>query len=166
MLCSKLRESLAFRQAESAARSTCRDLAAYFYTGTIPAYVAHTIRCTNRKTPSAANLVHLDRHLLTILILMQLSKGENQNGDLIVYERPPSSLGLRLLKRVFLFIEQNLPLIARRLFIRRDLDRGRCSRIGVTPGNVYSFHGSRFMHANLDVSEGERRSLLIHCNQP
>jgi hypothetical protein len=165
-LCDKLRQSVDFQEAESKSRAACKDWAERTFGRSIPENALHTVRCVNRNTPSASYLMHIDRHLLTVLIPLQLAEGADRNGDLVLYKRRDGSLGRRVLARAVLFIQQNLPLVARRIIIRRDLSRGRCVRIQVTPGNVYCFNGALALHANLDVTDGERRSLLVHYYEP
>lgn len=111
---------------------------------------------------------HFDSHVLTLVIVLQTAKDEDKSGDLIVYSKPrgvprPHD---NLLRKSVQWGERGLPFPLRAARTQRHLERGLCSRIRGLPGSVYVFNGFLMQHCNLDVTQGERRSLVIHYLDP
>lgn len=128
----------------------------------------HVIRCANTSTRNESHCRHYDSHLLTLLIPLRLSPSASCNGDLIVYRRKRLRVSTvaNVVCKLRHGVQRNLPFPLRKWLTIRDLRKGLCDRVPVEPGNVYMFNGFVLQHANLDVEEGERRSLLIHYYDP
>lgn len=111
---------------------------------------------------------HYDSHVLTLVILLQSADDKERAGDLIAYAKPrglPGQLGNLLTKSVQ-WTERHMPLKLRVAHTQRHLDKGVCTRIEGKPGSVFVFNGFLMQHCNLDVLNGERRSLIVHYLDP
>jgi hypothetical protein len=130
-----------------------------------PLYV---LRCVNHDMPFQSYLRHFDSHVVTLLIPLQTAGKDGKNGDLMVRlkQRRGFSVLSHLVIKSWLFVEHRLPLALRRIVIAFDDILRGYERIPCTPGNVYVFNGFITLHHNLDVSAGERRSLIIHYYDP
>ncbi|XQM33654.1 Fe2OG dioxygenase domain-containing protein [Cupriavidus sp. H19C3] len=164
-----LRQVDAFAQLESSACATTRAFARLMARGPLEDRPHHVLRCVSVANHPDGHCRHFDSHLLTLLIPLQLAAPDAFfNGDLVVYPRVRrriSTIG-NVLCKLRHGIQRNLPFALRKRLTLRDLRRGRCTRVGVQPGNVYVFNGFALKHANLHVEAGQRRSLLIHYYDP
>ncbi|WP_162600627.1 hypothetical protein [Paraburkholderia sp. C35] len=163
-----LRTTHAFSTMEANVRASAR----HWYTSTFghephsdPLYV---LRCVNRDMPFQSYLRHFDSHVLTLLISLQTVGEDKKNGDLVVRlkQRQRFSALSHFVIKSWLFVEHRLPLALRRIVIASDEILRGYVRIPCTPGNVYIFNGFITLHHNLNVSTGERRSLIIHYYDP
>lgn len=168
LFASMLRENGGFRIAEADACKQAESWTEAFFHKPAEDRVLHVIRCAGRDMQGQSYLKHFDSHALTLLIPLQLAETGERNGDLLVYrqQREMISPFAHFLVKTWLVIEHILPFEARRALVHLDLLAGRCVRVQCRPGNVYVFNGLVTMHANLDVTIGERRSLIIHHYDP
>jgi hypothetical protein len=125
-------------------------------------------RCVNGMSNHQSHLRHFDSHIVTLIIPLVLSDGDDENGDLIVYKklRKSTSLVGNFVLKSLLLMMQNLPYPVRKFITYRDLLHGRSERIKFGIGNVYAICGLMNLHANLNVVHGERQTLVIHIGNP
>jgi hypothetical protein len=163
-----LRQSDAFRMAEADVCAASRRAAVGKFGPTLADNVLYVLRCVDREAQWQSYLQHFDSHFLTLLIPLKLAEKGERNGDLVVYKKRRQSVSLvrNVITKAWLFAQQNFPLPMRRAVIMRDLRRERCVRVAIEPGNLYAFNGFLTKHANLDVTAGERRTLIIHYYDP
>lgn len=163
-----LRCGEAFRQLEEAICANARSVAAQAGQTNLPLEPFHVIRCSSLATLSESHCRHYDSHLLTLLIPLQLAPDGIHNGDLVMYRRPRLSVSTpgNVMCKVRHGIQRSLPFAWRKWLTLYDLRRGNCSRVPVQVGSVYEFNGFALQHANLDVENGQRRTLLIHYYDP
>ncbi|MDR5757166.1 hypothetical protein [Caballeronia sp. LZ035] len=111
---------------------------------------------------------HYDSHVLTFVILLQSADDNERAGDLIAYTKPrglPGRVG-NLFTKSLQWTERHLPLPMRTARTQRHLKQGLCTRVKGKPGSVFIFNGFLMQHCNLDVLNGERRSLIVHYLDP
>lgn len=163
-----LREEGVFRIAEAEACKRAESWTENFFHKPSDDRALNVIRCAARSTQGQSYLKHFDSHALTLLVPLQLAEKGERNGDLLVYRQQREMILpiTHFIVKTWLTIEHALPFELRRALVRFDLLTGRCVRVECRPGNVYVFNGLVTMHANLDVAEGERRSLIIHHYDP
>ncbi|BAN23188.1 putative uncharacterized protein [Caballeronia insecticola] len=125
------------------------------------------LRVGSPTTDSNSHCRHYDSHVLTLVILLQ-SADDERAGDLIAYTRPRRLPGRtrNLFTKSLQWSERNMPLPLRLARTQRHLDQGICTRIKGKPGSVFVFNGFLMQHCNLDVMNGERRSLIVHYLDP
>lgn len=163
--CAKLlRSNKAFRTIE---KQTCCEIRKWMRKQSGLALANESIaslRCVNHSMPWQAHLRHFDSHLLTLLIPIQLADGAEQNGDLLLYvqRRKYASMLSNVIRKIWLVIQQNRRYETRRRYTSSDLAADKCRRIACVPGHVYAFNGFVTLHANLHVTCGERRTLVLH----
>ncbi|MCC8400325.1 hypothetical protein LJ655_00210 [Paraburkholderia sp. MMS20-SJTN17] len=163
-----LRQGEAFRELERSICANARAMAANYGLTNLPPEPYHVLRCASRSALVESHCRHYDSHLLTLLIPLQLAPDGVHNGDLVMYRKPRLSVTtvsnvICKLRHGFL---HSLPLSWRSWHTLHDLRVGNCKRIPVKPGSVYEFNGFALQHANLDVQNGQRRTLLIHYYDP
>jgi hypothetical protein len=163
-----LRQSDPFRAAEADICAASRRAAVRMFGPTLPDNVLYVLRCVDHQAPWQSYLRHFDSHFLTLLIPLKLAEKGERNGDLILYRkrRETTSLVHNVITKAWLFTQQNFPFPIRRAIIMRDLRQKRCVRVAIQPGNLYAFNGFLTKHANLDVTGGERRTLIVHYYDP
>ncbi|MGF6965203.1 hypothetical protein OKW43_002208 [Paraburkholderia sp. WC7.3g] len=163
-----LRRGLAFRELEQAICANTRAMAAKIGHTDLPTEAFPVLRCASNTSLAESHCRHYDSHLLTLLIPLQLAPDGVHNGDLVMYRKP--RLSVTTLTNVICKIRHgflhSLPLSWRTWHTLHDLRVGHCRRIRVKPGSVYEFNGFALQHANLDVRNGQRRTLLIHYYDP
>ncbi|MGF6916216.1 hypothetical protein [Paraburkholderia sp. 40] len=163
-----LRRGQAFRELEQSICANARAMAAKFGRTNLPTEPFHVLRCASKTSLAESHCRHYDSHLLTLLIPLQLAPDGVHNGDLVMYRKP--RLSVTTLTNVICKMRhgflQSLPLSWRSWHTLHDLRVGNCKRIPVKPGSVYEFNGFALQHANLDVQNGQRRTLLIHYYDP
>jgi len=125
-------------------------------------------RCANALSDSDSHKRHFDSYLMTILIPIKLADTEENNGDLIIYKSDKHAAGTikNMLRKTFTKVDQLMPAVYRKKKTIRQLDKKECIRVPCELGNIYFFNGYSMKHCNLSVSDGERRSLLIHAYDP
>lgn len=163
-----LRRDSRFRELEDHICANARETAARNGQMHLPAEPFHVLRCASVATRAESHCRHYDSHLLTLLIPLRLAADGEWNGDLVMYPRPRlsvSTLGNMVCKARH-GLQRSLPFQWRKRLTRWDLRRGNCSRVPVRVGSVYEFNGFALQHANLDVQQGQRRTLLIHYYDP
>lgn len=163
-----LRRGYTFRELERSVCANTRAMAAKLGQTNLPAQPFHVLRCASKSSLWESHCRHYDSHLLTLLIPLQIAPDGVHNGDLVMYRRPRLSvttLTNMICKMRHGFLH-SLPLSWRSWHTLHDLRVGNCRRIPVTPGSVYEFNGFALQHANLDVQNGQRRTLLIHYYDP
>jgi hypothetical protein len=163
-----LRQSDAFRRAESDACAASLHAAVLTFGPTLADNVVYVLRCIDRDAQWQSYLRHFDSHYLTLLIPLKLAEKCERNGDLILYKKRRRSVSLvnNVFTKAWLFTQQNFPFQIRRAVVMNDLRQKRCARVAIEPGNLYAFNGFLTKHANLDVTAGERRTLIIHYYDP
>lgn len=124
----------------------------------------HVLRCVSQSAAKQSYLRHFDSHVMTLLIPLRIAEKSERNGDLILHvrQRAVKWALVDLLTKFYLFLEHGMPFFIRRWLVVRDQTDARCERIECIPGNVYVFNGLITLHHNLDVTDGERRTLIIH----
>ncbi|WP_230413201.1 hypothetical protein [Paraburkholderia antibiotica] len=163
-----LRRGEAFRELEQKICANTRALVAEGGQTDLPTEPFHVLRCSSIATLAESHCRHYDSHLLTLLIPLQLAPDGVHNGDLVMYRKPRLSVTtltnvICKLRHGFL---RSLPFNWRSWHTLHDLRVGNCRRIPVQVGSVYEFNGFALQHANLDVQDGQRRTLLIHYYDP
>ncbi|SAK77998.1 hypothetical protein AWB79_04846 [Caballeronia hypogeia] len=126
------------------------------------------LRVGSATNDSSSHCRHFDSHVLTLVILLQSADNDKNAGDLIAYKNPRALPGRskNLLTKSLQWTERNMPLSMRSSRTQRHLDQGICTRIKGKPGSVFVFNGFLMQHCNLDVQNGERRSLIVHYLDP
>ena len=126
------------------------------------------LRVGSVTTDANSHCRHFDSHVLTLVILLQSADDDERAGDLIAYTKPRGlpGRGRNLFTKSLQWTERNMPLSLRSARTRRHLDRGICTRIKGRAGSVFVFNGFLMQHCNLDVLNGERRSLIVHYLDP
>ncbi|EDZ98844.1 hypothetical protein BH160DRAFT_5870 [Burkholderia sp. H160] len=163
-----LRRGQAFRELERSICASARAMAAKNGQTNLPEEPHHVLRCASTSTLAESHCRHYDSHLLTLLIPLQIAPEGVHNGDLVMYCKPRLSVTtvsnvICKMRHGFL---HSLPLSLRSWHTLHDLRVGNCKRIPVKPGSVYEFNGFALQHANFDVQNGQRRTLLIHYYDP
>lgn len=168
MVASILRRDPAFRQLEESICANALAAAARAGQTALPPEPFHVLRCASVATLAESHCRHYDSHLLTLLIPLQLAPDGVSNGDLVMYPRPrlSVSIGGNLLCKLRHGAQRSLPFACRKWLTLNELRRGACARMPVQVGSVYAFNGFALKHANLDVQNGQRRTLLIHYYDP
>ena len=163
-----IRRGEAFRQLEETVCANARAMAAEAGQTDLPLAPFHVLRCSSSVTLAESHCRHYDSHLLTLLIPLQLAPDAVSNGDLVMYPRPRLSVSTpgNVLCKARHGLHRSLPFNWRKWLTLHDLRRGNCARIPVEVGSVYTFNGFALQHANLDVQDGQRRTLLIHYYDP
>lgn len=163
-----LRQGQAFRDLEQSICANTRTMAAKAGAMNLPLEPFHVLRCASKSSLAESHNRHYDSHLLTLLIPLQLAPDGVHNGDLVMYRKP--RLSVTTLTNVICKMRHgflhSFPLGVRSWHTLHDLRVGNCKRIPVKPGSVYEFNGFALQHANLDVQDGQRRTLLIHYYDP
>jgi hypothetical protein len=126
------------------------------------------LRVGSLATHANSHCRHFDSHVLTLVILLQSADDDERAGDLIAYTKPRRLPGRsrNLFTKSLQWTERNMPLALRLARTKRHLDQGVCTRIKGKPGSVFVFNGFLMQHCNLDVLDGERRSLIVHYLDP
>ena len=163
-----IRRIEAFRQLEETVCANARAMAANSGQTDLPLEPFHVLRCSSIATLAESHCRHYDSHLLTFLIPLQLAPDGISNGDLVMYRRPRLSVSTpgNVICKLRHGLQRSLPFSWRRWLTLHDLRRGNCSRIPVRVGSVYVFNGFALQHANFEVENGQRRTLLIHYYDP
>jgi hypothetical protein len=163
-----LRQIDAFRQIEEMSCANTRAVAAQSGRTNLCAQPDIVLRCVSLANAAVSHGRHFDSHLLTLLIPLQLAPNRLCNGDLVVYKRPRLSVSTvgNMMSKLNHGAQRCMPFRLRKWLSLRDLQRGRCARVPVEVGSVYEFNGFALQHANLDVEEGQRRTLLLHYYDP
>lgn len=163
-----LRQSDAFRAAETDVCAASRRVAVRRFGPGLADNALYVLRCVDCDAQWQSYLQHFDSHFLTLLIPLRLAEKCERNGDLILYKKRRRSVSLvrNVLAKSWLFAQQNFPFPMRRAVVMHDLHRKRCVRVAIEPGNLYAFNGFLTKHANLDVTAGERCTLIIHYYDP
>ncbi|MCC8396903.1 hypothetical protein LJ656_30465 [Paraburkholderia sp. MMS20-SJTR3] len=163
-----LRRGAAFRELEQRICANTRAMAAEAGLTDLPLEPFHVLRCASTASLAESNKRHYDSHLLTLLIPLQLAQEGVHNGDLVMWRKPRLSVTTfsNLMCKMRHGILRSLPLRWRVWHTLHDLRVGNCRRIPVQPGSVYEFNGFALQHSNLDVQNGQRRTLLIHYYDP
>lgn len=163
-----IRRGDAFRQLEQSICANALAMAAEAGQTGLPVEPFHVLRCASAATLAESHCRHFDSHLLTLLIPLQLAPTAVSNGDLVMYRRPRLSVTTpgNVMCKIRHGIQRSLPFNWRKWLTLHDLRRGNCARIPVQVGSVYAFNGFALQHANFDVQDGQRRTLLIHYYDP
>jgi hypothetical protein len=163
-----LRRGQAFRELEQSICANTRAMAADIGVTNLPMEPFHVLRCASKATLAESHCRHYDSHLLTLLIPLQLAPDGVHNGDLVMYRKKRLSVSTtsNLICKMRHGFLHSLPLSWRSWHTLHDLHVGNCKRIPVKPGSVYEFNGFAIQHGNLDVQNGQRRTLLIHYYDP
>jgi hypothetical protein len=163
-----IRRGEVFRELEQTICANARAMAAEAGQTDLPPEPFHVLRCASAATPAGSHCRHYDSHLLTLLVPLQLALDAVANGDLVMYRRPRLSVSTpgNVMCKMRHGIQRSLPFSWRKWLTLYDLRRGNCARVPVLVGSVYAFNGFALQHANLDVREGQRRTLLIHYYDP
>ncbi|MDR5732003.1 hypothetical protein QCE47_06535 [Caballeronia sp. LZ025] len=163
-----LRDDAAFRELESeAVRAASNWLASTMHVdGKVGPWFG--LRVGSSASTSGSHCRHFDSQVLTLVIVLQTASDDDRSGDLIVY---PKARGIprrrdNVLRKSMQWGERALPFPLRAARTQRHLDKGLCTHIRGTAGSIYVFNGFLMQHCNLDVLEGERRSLVIHYLDP
>jgi hypothetical protein len=163
-----LRRGQAFRELEQSICANTLAMTAKIGQTNLPTEPFHVLRCASKSSLTESHCRHYDSHLLTLLIPLQLAPDGVHNGDLVMYRRP--RLSVTTLSNVICKMRHgflhSLPVSWRSWHTLHDLRVGNCRRIPVKPGSVYEFNGFAIQHGNLDVQNGQRRTLLIHYYDP
>lgn len=163
-----LRDDVAFRELESeAVRTASNWLSSTMHVeGTVGPWFG--LRVGSSTSPSGSHCRHFDSQVLTLVIVLQTASDDDRSGDLIVYPKPRGIPRRRdnVLRKSVQWGERALPFPLRAARTQRHLERGQCYRIRGAAGSVYVFNGFLMQHCNLDVLQGERRSLVIHYLDP
>ncbi|SMG56323.1 hypothetical protein SAMN06265784_108145 [Paraburkholderia susongensis] len=168
MIAEILRRGEAFRRLEQTICANARALAAKAGQTELPAEPFHVLRCASPSTLAESHCRHYDSHLLTLLIPLQLAPDGVHNGDLVMYRNPRLSVSTltNVICKIRHGLLRSLPFACRNWHTLHDLRTGNCKRIPVQVGSVYEFNGFALQHANFDVQDGQRRTLLIHYYDP
>jgi hypothetical protein len=163
-----LRRGQAFHDLEQSICANTRTMAARIGATNLPLEPFHVLRCASSSSLAESHNRHYDSHLLTLLIPLQLAAPGIHNGDLVMYRKPRLYVTtlINLICKIRHGFLRSLPFGIRSWHTLRDLRVGNCKRIPVKPGSVYEFNGFALQHANLDVQNGQRRTLLIHYYDP
>ena len=168
-IASKIRLLPAFKKVEHTARANVALLVETLAPrASFNAKPLHIVRCVDPRIARESHCRHFDSHLLTLLIPLRLAEPSRSNGDLIVYTRfrPVPTTVRNVATKIKHGIQRSLPLAMRQNLTARDLHAGHCVRVVCEPGNVYAFNGFVTKHGNLNIEDGQRRSLLVHWYDP
>ena len=102
---------------------------------------------------------HFDAYKETILVPLMGSEA-TLNGDLLIYKnarKTPQNIFVQVTQK---FLYQNRLALS---FFKKPRNVKRFfNRISVKKGSIFIFDGVRCLHGNLPITEGERRTVLIH----
>lgn len=163
-----LRCGRSFRELEQSICANARAMAAKIGQTNLPKEPFHVLRCASKASREESHCRHYDSHLLTLLVPLQLAPDGVHNGDLVMYRKPRLSVSTtsNLICKMRHGFLHGLPFSWRCWHTLHDLRVGNCRRVPVKPGSVYEFNGFALQHGNLDVQNGQRRTLLIHYYDP